>query len=466
MTYSLAFKPTLRCALGIGFTAILTACGGGSGDGASASAGDTATADGTTVMAGKKFKMPRNNRSSTTDTSTTTTTPPATTPTDSTSSPTPVTGRVVPAEFFGMHLAAQGADGWPSVKFATQRIWDSWPGVSWADINPSQGTYNWANLDALVNDSLSHGVELVYTFGYVPAWASTNAGGACDGAQNGSCYAPQMQAWTDFVTQIANRYKGKIKYWEMWNEPNAGNFWKGTNAQLVAMAKEASAIIHNTGGTVLSPAPQGTNSHVWMDGYFAAGGASYTDITTFHGYLYSAPEAITTLADNMRSVQNKYGLTGKPLWDTEHSWGDSSWPMGADQDQQSAWLARYVVLSFSQGIDRSFWYGWEHFNWGTLYDRTTKQILKPGVAYGQVYAWLVGAGMSPCTNSGGIYQCQLSRANGYQGTIVWNANGQSSFTVPSGDTRMRTIDAQSTQVSSGQTVTIGMKPVLIENQAI
>jgi hypothetical protein len=454
--------------MGISLVAVLTACGGGSGDSTTTTA-DMTAADSTEVAAGwKKIKRPGSTTttSTTTSTSTSSTTTPATSTSTSTSTSTDITGRIVPAEFFGMHLAAQGADGWPSVKFATQRIWDSWPGVSWADINPSQGTYNWANLDALVNDSFSHGVELVYTFGYVPAWASTNAGGACDGATAGSCYAPQTQAWTDFVTQITTRYKGKIKYWEMWNEPNAGNFWKGSNAQLVTMAKAAAPIIHNAGGTVLSPAPQGTNSHVWMDGYFAAGGASYTDITTFHGYLYSAPEAVTTLADNMRSVQNKYGLSGKPLWDTEHSWGDSTWPMGADQDQQSAWLARYVVLSFSQGIDRSFWYGWEHFNWGTLYDRTTKQILKPGIAYGQVYGWMVGAGMSPCTNSGGVYQCQLSRANGYHGTIVWNANGQSSFTVPAGDIRMRTIDAQSTSVSAGQSVTIGIKPVLIENQAI
>jgi hypothetical protein len=449
--------------MGIGLAAILTACGGGSGD--STTATDTTAADSTTAAGWKKFKLPTSSTTTTsTSSSTSSTTTPTTAPTTttSTSTPTGVTGRIVPAQFFGMHLAAQSADGWPSVQFATQRIWDSWPGVSWADINPSQGSYDWSKLDALVSDSLSHGVELVYTFGYVPAWASTNAGGACNGATAGSCYAPQTQAWTDFVTQITTRYKGKIKYWEMWNEPNAGNFWQGSNAQLVAMAKAAAPIIHNNGGVVLSPAPQGTNSHVWMDGYFAAGGAAYTDITTFHGYLYSAPEAITTLADNMRSLQGKYGLSSQQLWDTEHSWGDSTWPMGADQDQQSAWLARYVVLSFSKGIDRSFWYGWEHFNWGTLYDRTTKQILKPGVAYREVYNWMVGAGFSTCTNSGSVYQCQLSRTNGYQGTIVWNANGQSAFPVPTGYTKMRTIDAQSTAVSGGQSVTIGMKPVLLE----
>lgn len=363
-----------------------------------------------------------------------------------------------------MHLAAQTYEGWPSVKFGIQRTWDSWPSVGWSSLNPSPGVYNWANLDALVNNSLSHGVELVYTFGHVPAWASTNPGGNCDGSANGDCYAPQTQAWKDFVTQITTRYKGKIKYWELWNEPNAGNFWKGTHAQLVTMAREAHPIIKNAGGVVLTPAPQGNNSHVWMDGYLGAGGHAYADVVTFHGYVYGPPELLNTLADNMRSVQGKYGMSALPLWDTEHSWGDRTWPMGADQDQQSAWLARYLALSYSKGIQRSFWYGWEHFTWGSLFDRTTDQILKPGIAYREVYNWMIGSNFSPCTASGSLYQCNIARANGYQAKMVWSTSGTLSYAVPTGYIRLKTIDAQSSTVTGGQSISVGMKPVLIENQ--
>lgn len=371
---------------------------------------------------------------------------------------------VVPVQFFGMHLAAQTYTGWPSVNFLTQRTWDSWPGVSWSDLNPSQGTYDWTNLDTLVNDSLTHNVQLVYTFGYVPAWASTNPTGTCDGNPDGTCYAPNMQPWKDFVTQITARYQGKIKYWELWNEPNASNFWKGTNTQLVAMAREAFTIIKNSGGIVLTPAPQGTSSSAWMDAYLGAGGKWYADIVAFHGYLYDAPEALIPLVDSMRSVQVKYNLGARALWDTEHSWGDSTWPMGADEDQQSAWLARFLVLSHIKGIQRSLWYGWEHFNWGTLYDRNTQLILKPGIAYREVYNWMISATFTSYTVNGDLYECNISRAGGYLGKILWSTGSAVNYIVPSGYIKLKTIDAQSSTIASGQTISIGMKPVLIQNQ--
>ncbi len=66
-----------------------------------------------------------------------------------------------------------------------------------------------------------------------------------------------------------------------------------------------------------------------MDGYFAAGGKSYLDI--FHGYLFGAPEGITALADKMKAVASKFNVIELPIWDTEHSWGDPTWPFGANQ---------------------------------------------------------------------------------------------------------------------------------------
>ncbi|MDQ9169716.1 hypothetical protein Q8A64_04745 [Oxalobacteraceae bacterium R-40] len=459
---SLRLSPSyLRVPLTVSFAILLASCGGGSGESSGSENGTTRSGAELTqadTYAARKIKNPK------TAPAPTPTPAPAPAPEPVPSTPPADGGRVVSPEFFGMHLAAQTYEGWPSVKFAIQRTWDSWPGVAWSELNPSPGVYKWDSLDSLVNDSIAHGVDLVYTFGYVPQWASTNKTGNCDGAGAGSCYAPETQAWRDFVTQITQRYKGKIKYWEIWNEPNAGNFWKGSHAQLVDMSREAYPIIKNSGGTVLSPSPQGTASHTWIDGFLAAGGKSYFDILTFHGYLYGPPEYLNALVANIRAVQSKHGVSSKPLWDTEHSWGDKTWPMGGDQDQQSAWLARYVVLSFFHGIERSFWYGWEHFNWGSLFDRTTDTILKPGIAYREVYNWMIGSSFHPCQSSNNVYQCRITRADGYEGLIVWNGNGQSAFSVPAGYVRARTIDASSSAISAGQAINIGIKPLLLENK--
>lgn len=378
-------------------------------------------------------------------------------------SPSPVdTTPIVPASFFGMHIAGQLHEGWPTVPFATQRIWDSWPGVSWNDIHTGPGRFNWTQLDALVADSERFGVELVYTFGYTPRWASSNPNGDCSGALAGICYAPSAEAWREFVTAITARYRNRIKYWEIWNEPNAGNFWKGTHAQMADMSRQASPIIRNANGVVLSPAPQGSSSHRWLDDHFTAAGTSYVDVVTFHGYLYGAPELITGVVADIRAVQAKHGIGNKPLWDTEHSWGDVTWPMGATEDQQSAWLARFLPMSYSAGIARTFWYGWEHFDWGTLFDRRAKRLTKAGIAHREVHNWMEGSRFSPCTNTNTVYECRIKRDNGYEAVMVWNSNGSSNYVIPAGYTRLRTIEATQQTLNAGQAITVGMKPVLIE----
>src|SRR5262249_4671347 len=41
------------------------------------------------------------------------------------------------------------------------------------------------------------------------------------------------QDWYDFVYAMVSRYKGSIKHWGMWNEPNLSQFWTGSRAQYV-----------------------------------------------------------------------------------------------------------------------------------------------------------------------------------------------------------------------------------------
>ena len=50
----------------------------------------------------------------------------------------------IPATFFGLQMHKPlVADGqpWPTVPFGAGRLWDS--GVSWAEVNKSQGAYDW-----------------------------------------------------------------------------------------------------------------------------------------------------------------------------------------------------------------------------------------------------------------------------------------------------------------------------------
>ena len=383
--------------------------------------------------------------------------------------PAPPTTGTLPA-YFGMHETNAAAHNWPSVGFGTFRTWDVYPHVSWADINTTKGVYDWTNLDNLVSLAHSHGVDLIYTFGRTPAWASSNPTGSCPSNPDGSCYPPSnQQDWKDFVAGISARYAGTIKYWELWNEPNASNFWAGTTAQMVTMAQDAYPIIKaGDSGAVLSPAPQGTGAYRWMDEYLAAGGGAYADVVTFHGYLGSSngvadpPENIASLIANMKGIMASYGQGSKELWDTEHSWGNDA--NLADQDHQAAWLARHVIVSWSTGVARSVWYLWDGAYVGTLWD-PVNGIHQAGRAYGEVYKWLVGSTLTaPCSMaSDSTWTCFLTRASGSEAEIIWNSSGvTSAHTVSSPYTQYSDLLGNTFAVPANGSVMIGHAPLLFQ----
>src|SRR5437660_2443975 len=82
---------------------------------------------------------------------------------------------------FGMHEHNLAVNGWPKVPFGSFRIvGDQVPNVTWADIEPSRGDYDWSKLDALINRITPHNVDIVYTFRKVPRWASSRPKDFCD----------------------------------------------------------------------------------------------------------------------------------------------------------------------------------------------------------------------------------------------------------------------------------------------
>lgn len=367
-------------------------------------------------------------------------------------SPTAVT-----EEFWGMHLQASIDEPWPLVPFKTQRMWDSWPEISWKDINTADGVYDWTNMDAHVAQSVANGVDLIYTFGYAPTWAT--------GATIQDC--PTDAAWTNFVTAMVNRYGDRIKYWEIWNEPNEAIFWVGTTAQMVHLAELAAPIIRGTAGCfVLSPAPQGSSAYTWIDGFLAAGGGPHFDILSFHSYTFEAPETLIEDVANMRHVMGVHNLHSVRLWDTEGSWGDDTWPFGTSDDLKKAYLGRFKALSISLELDRSVWYAYESFDWGKLADRTTDALYPAGEAYLELYDWLATCNAYPHTVDGTVYKMRISRDGGYEGILVWDTAGTSSLTVPAGMSSYRTMEGVSTASLAGSSVNIGTKPILLESTVI
>lgn len=63
----------------------------------------------------------------------------------------------------------------------------------------------------------------------------------------------------------------------------------------------------------------------------------------------------------------------------------------------------------------------------------------------------------------GVYTCDLTRPGGYQAQAVWDTEGSSTYTVPSQFTQYGDLTGHTYALPSNHQVTIGDKPILLEN---
>lgn len=365
---------------------------------------------------------------------------------------------------------------WPSVSFSGLRLWDT--NTGWANLNPTSTSFDWSVLDTWMNSAGNHGVDLMYTFGRVPQWASSKPYDATCRFGPGQCDPPNDlnldgtgtdQHWKTFVQALATHAAGRIKYWELWNEPQNAFYWSGTTAQMVRMAQDARSILLNIdpNAVLLSP---GTglryDAYNWTANYLAAGGGRYADIIAFHGYIEgSCPGALpnTSVVPSrvaaFRQMISNYGQGSKPLWNTEAGWGHTDTTCFTNTDLQAGFVAQMYLLYTSSRVARLYWYQWDNTNDGTLWNGA---LLKPGQAYAQSYSWLVGATLiQPCSEaSNGTWTCVMTRAGGYEAEAVWNRSG-ASYTAPSQYGHYLDVYGNKYALPVNGSVNIGYKPILL-----
>ncbi len=368
----------------------------------------------------------------------------------------------VPPTFFGMHTTALNV--WPEDVGALGKG----TLVSWEYSEPARGVYNWSTLDNWVNMARAYGVPLVYSNDGIPAWAvDPNATSQClptprPGILNCLAMVENIADWDHFVTALATRYKGKLIY-ELWNEPSDHPYL--TVNDMVTLITHELNIIRSIdpNATILCCGFTPYKDYIFMDKFYAAGGPRNADGIGFHGQFKDStlpPEWIASEVDIVRSVLAKYGISDKPLYDTEGGWYVKSPP--ADS-AKPPFLAKWYMLQWSKGVSSAYWFAWN--TWRPLWDPTTG-INKTGVAYEQVYKWMVGAEMSRTCGlraDGTTWTCGFARAGGYVGKVIWNTAGSKAYKPGSQYTQYRTLSGKTVAIIPGRSVTIGLSPIMLEN---
>ena len=381
----------------------------------------------------------------------------------------------VPATFFGMHMhRVITTTPWPSVPFGSWRLWDSQ--CHWSQMQPRKGQWRWEVLDREVELAEKHNVDLLMTLGDTPTWASARPSEPRNGRfqETGGAAEPRdIEDWRNYVRTLATRYKGRIHYYEIWNEPNLPNFFSGTPEKMIELAREAYPILKQVDPTnqVVSPSAVGPTGLTWFDRYMELGGGKYADIIGFHFYVHLLPpETMLQLINPLKQSMKKYGVDDKPLWNTETGWLRTPNQMREidPAHQAPGWTARAFIVAWAAGVQRFYWYAWDDDGGDSIpfteFDQST--ATRNARAFVEVQKWMTGSRMESCEAQAENVVCKMTRESGRPAWIVWNRTHSAQFDVPK-DWGVQTAWRLSGDQSpfSGNRIEIDELPIMLEGQA-
>jgi Glycosyl hydrolases family 39 len=369
----------------------------------------------------------------------------------------------IPITYFGLHMhRAVTKTEWPSVPFGSWRLWDTH--VTWQDLEPARGQWNFAQLDKEIALAESHHVEPIVPLALSPTWASARPSEPSSHAPGGAAEPRDMEDWRTFVRTVATRYKGRAHQYEIWNEPNVPKFYSGSVDALVQVTREAYTVLHNIDpqAVVVSPSYAGADGLDGLNQFLAKGGGNYVDVVGHHFYVdKQPPEKMAEVIAQAKAVLARNGVN-KPLWDTEAGWAH---PKPFPIELAPAYVSRAYILNWAAGVERFYWYAWDNHEWVTLemVERDEATMKPAATAYGTTAQWLIGAVMNSCSSDAShVWTCSLTR-DSVPNWIVWKESGEGQFTIPSSWNVHQALSllGDTTNVHSTGQLSVGPSPQLL-----
>ena len=301
--------------------------------------------------------------------------------------PAPVAaGPVNPGFGYGIQAHMWGNDLGPIIS-AVKGMGFGWvkQQVEWKVIEPGKRDYQWGETDRIANGLTGAGLNPMFSVVKAPRWARP---GGTDFGVEGPPQNPQDYA--DMIGDMAARYKGKVKAYEIWNEQNLHYEWgneqidPGRYMQLLKLAY-AAVKAQDPGAVVISgaltptgaPAPWAMDDYAYLEGMYQNGLKDACDAVGAHPSGYNMPPdadwqswerpglnftgpvtnrhhswSFKATMEGYRNIMVNYGDSGKTIWPTEFGWASSSSPTknyeyAADNTLQQQ--AEYTVKAYQMG---------------------------------------------------------------------------------------------------------------------
>jgi rhodanese-related sulfurtransferase len=246
----------------------------------------------------------------------------------------------------------------------------------WQDIEPKRGVFKFKKYDAIVDALERQGVKVLGVLNYNVHWDSDRWN-----------EPPDAALFVRYAKKVVERYKGRVKYWEIWNEPDSPVYWSPQDglkgyASLLKQVTPALKEVDPRCKIVLGGLSSTHSIHLKKI-YQYAGKDSF-DVVNIHPFVNpDLPNAMEILKGIYRGVykeMQKWGDTEKPIWFTEigcpgvKDGFSKGWWAGRSQteDEQARWLSKIYGEPLKwPGVEKIFW----------AFFRDTPSHFKNGVDY-------------------------------------------------------------------------------------
>lgn len=228
---------------------------------------------------------------------------------------------------------------------------------AWREIEPTRGQFHWEVTDQVVAGAEYYGLDLVVRLDQHPAWVS-------DVQPPLNAPPDALGDYQHFVERVAWRYRGQIRAYIIWNEPNLALEWGGRPPDPAAYVRllragyqavkagDPDALVVAAG---LAPTngdgDRAMDERTFLRGMYEADVAPYFDVLGAHPYGFGLPPDAPVSAndglvfgrlEDLRAIMLEYADGDKPVWITEMGWTVEPPPdqpdIAVSLSQQAAYL--------------------------------------------------------------------------------------------------------------------------------
>jgi len=300
--------------------------------------------------------------------------------------------------YFGTHILGRptgiALDTASKIGVRWFRVFGAGVSTCWNEVEPQKGKFVWP-LDKYMEGLQKHKLELLGTLTFTPAWASTVPDQFKNNRYKVRGYPPKnISDWENYVARTVEHYKGKIKYWEIWNEP--GGMFYGTQKEFIKLVKSAYRVAKrvNPDCKIMVNYNEIPQTHSGYGDSFLGRKLlefviDYMDVFSYHSYVHKGRMVDSdepTLTQKFAWLRRELKYKKMPLWNTEWGiWGRTFYHTFVDGSEVDSWrgsalpareAANYFVqaniVSIANGVEKLFYYFIGYSGGGPIFSCTNR----------------------------------------------------------------------------------------------